>query len=757
MIEGSTIAAVTVHRAGATVERRVRVEVGAGGGAAGDGWPAEVAIVGLPLALADATVRVTVAAVEGGEGGESGSGEAGKSGHASTVLAGDPHVGLYARPPAEVVEAPAEVAVRAARRAVIATERAIMQREAELAMLASAGIEPRPDAVEGQAPPPSPMAARLALVEFTDGLGAARHAEIEALRARLGEERERLAAVLDQARRASSAKTVEAGAVSKQIRVALQVEGRPRAVVLVVSYFVPGARWVPSWQVRLDREGRAASIEMRAQVAQRSGEDWSGVALTVSTADPMRFAELPRLRSIRIGKAQAGRVVAPGFRPPPRGGEVLFADFDRDRVALRAAVPVGVRGEVPGTVEVPGVVVWSPPMAGPGAGRGKGGAWAEAEEDSMADDEVAYDRVAAAAPASFGAGESMRSKVPPSPGAPPPSPSRSAPVARSAAKRSQGSGRMREERGVIGGGGADGGGPPMVQFGALRLADPGGVDGAGSERGRLVAVDRAAQYRDDLLGGGRRLSFDPSGRVAEAEALAAAVGRLALPVNTRPVEDTSGLHDHAWTASAPVDVPGDGGWHAVPIGVRSVPCALRYVVVPRVSPHVFRLAAMVNADGGPLLGGPVEVYVDGSYVLSTEMATVPAGARFDLGLGVEQGIRCARNTRFEEVRSDARVVAMTELRHTIEIELSNRLARTADVEVRERIPQAAPGAEVVVEELAVEPGWSVYEQVERGRPIEGGRMWRVVVGAGESQKLGATYVVKIYAANELVGGNRREA
>lgn len=722
VVDDSSITAVTVHRSGSTVERRVAVK-------RGDGWPAELAIVGLPLALSDATARVRVARVEG----------------AGAAFAGDPHVGLHARPAAGTVEAPAEAALREARRAVLRTERAIAQREAELAMLASAGIEPRPEPAEGRAPPASPMEARLALVEFTDGVGEARHDEIEALRATLGEQREALARLEDEARRASAAQTVDAAAVTKALRVALSIEGEVDAVELAVSYAVPGARWVPAWQVRLDRAGRAASIEMRAHVAQRTGEDWTGVRLTVSTADPVRFTALPTLRSIRIGKAQAPSGPTPGFRPPPRGAEALFADFDRDRKALRAAAPGRSSPPSPAVAAVPETPVWASPST-------KGGYGAVGSADAFADELVA----------DFDEEGGFDGMVMASAGAPPPpmaraAPAPAAPRGRAMRKRSASKAEVLREEAPSGFGGALGGGggaprPSALDFAALRLpaAD-------GSERGKLVAVEPGTRYREGLDGDGRRLSFDPVAAVQAAELHAAAVARLALPGDTRAVEDTSGLYDHAWTATAPVDVPADGGWHALPLSVEALPCALRYVVVPRESTHVFRLAALQNPGNAPLLGGPVEVYVDDTYVLSTRLPTVPARGRFDLGLGVEQGLRCARNTRFEELRSDARVVAMTELRHTIAVELVNRLNLPADVEVRERIPQPAEGAEVVVEELAVEPPWEAYTQLERSRPLVGGRRWRVEVAPGESAALSATYVVKIYAANELVGGNRREA
>jgi hypothetical protein len=173
---------------------------------------------------------------------------------------------------------------------------------------------------------------------------------------------------------------------------------------------------------------------------------------------------------------------------------------------------------------------------------------------------------------------------------------------------------------------------------------------------------------------------------------------------------------------------------------------------------VFREAEVKNPTEAPLLPGPAEIYVGGDYVLGTTLPVVAPLGKLKLGLGVEQAIKCARNTRFKEERSGDMVVATSELIHDIEIELVNHLERSIRCEVRERIPQPALGAEVVVEELRVEPAWEKYKQAERrGKPVEGGRRWRLSLSAGGRALLTARYGVKIYANNEITGGNRREA
>lgn len=95
-------------------------------------------------------------------------------------------------------------------------------------------------------------------------------------------------------------------------------------------YVVDDARWWPTYTVNLDSENRAVSLDLEAVVAQRSGEDWSGVRLAVSTAELNTDARLPTLASQRLGRRQ-GAVPKSGYRPPPPGLDELFRSYDRDR------------------------------------------------------------------------------------------------------------------------------------------------------------------------------------------------------------------------------------------------------------------------------------------------------------------------------------------------------------------------------------------------------------------------------------------
>jgi uncharacterized protein (TIGR02231 family) len=245
--------------------------------------------------------------------------------------------------------------------------------------------------------------------------------------------------------------------------------------------------------------------------------------------------------------------------------------------------------------------------------------------------------------------------------------------------------------------------------------------------------------------------------VSQAEQDALGVQQAPLPDGCIDTDDISSHFDFAYEADGLIEIVADGGFHSIALGDRQSEARMRYIAVPREESSVYRVAMLTNPIPAPLLPGPAELYVGGEYVLTTRLPTVAARGELKLGLGVEQAIKIARNTKFSEVRSGEKVVAMSELVHDVDIDVTNLLEREIEIEVRERVPVPAPGAEVVVEESDINPAWAEYTQEERSAPIEGGRKWEVRIAGGQSARLHARYVVKIYANNELVGGNRREA
>ncbi len=67
-----------------------------------------------------------------------------------------------------------------------------------------------------------------------------------------------------------------------------------------LSYLVNGANWLPQYNLRANPKTSSVLIEYNAVVNQTSGEDWSGVALSLSTAEPAMVAGAPTLEPMAV-------------------------------------------------------------------------------------------------------------------------------------------------------------------------------------------------------------------------------------------------------------------------------------------------------------------------------------------------------------------------------------------------------------------------------------------------------------------------
>ncbi|MDP3158362.1 MAG: mucoidy inhibitor MuiA family protein [Archangium sp.] len=69
---------------------------------------------------------------------------------------------------------------------------------------------------------------------------------------------------------------------------------------LALTYLVGGASWTPVYEARADESGGAVDFSTWATIVQRTGEDWSQVELTLSTAVPSQNATPPDLKVLKV-------------------------------------------------------------------------------------------------------------------------------------------------------------------------------------------------------------------------------------------------------------------------------------------------------------------------------------------------------------------------------------------------------------------------------------------------------------------------
>ena len=139
----------------------------------------------------------------------------------------------------------------------------------------------------------------------------------------------------------------------RSVQVAIEAE-RDMRFDLDLSYLVSQASWEPTYDVRLSADGKDAELTYRAQVWQKTGEDWPGVKLSLSTASPEVGGGAPELSPWHISLYEPPRPVAYQSRmkemmaPAPAGMAVMGsampeygADQFEPALPLSAAVAQG--------------------------------------------------------------------------------------------------------------------------------------------------------------------------------------------------------------------------------------------------------------------------------------------------------------------------------------------------------------------------------------------------------------------------------
>ncbi|NBV55480.1 MAG: mucoidy inhibitor MuiA family protein [Verrucomicrobia bacterium] len=71
-----------------------------------------------------------------------------------------------------------------------------------------------------------------------------------------------------------------------------------------LSYLVRGPSWSPSYDMRADTKAKTLDVTYRAEVRQATGEDWRGVSLRLSTAQPGLQGREPRMDPWFLTKAE---------------------------------------------------------------------------------------------------------------------------------------------------------------------------------------------------------------------------------------------------------------------------------------------------------------------------------------------------------------------------------------------------------------------------------------------------------------------
>lgn len=272
-------------------------------------------------------------------------------------------------------------------------------------------------------------------------------------------------------------------------------------------------------------------------------------------------------------------------------------------------------------------------------------------------------------------------------------------------------------------------------------------------RGRLWPVDAFSDMRALAEERGLGSLMAPVERaLKDQRAALQRLGQAPLPPGCVPLDDSG--FQHRYPSGGRVDVLGDGRFVQVPVLEGRGASRTLFRVVPRQSLSAFRTVRLDNPLSAPLPAGPVRVTLDGDLRVAGTLGPVGAGGTISLDLGVEEGLRLARNATFQEEEKGV-LSASTLGTHRVRVEIANRLRTSAQVQIFERLPIAPEASDLQVSLDQSSPA-PTRDLSPTDQKLEGTLRWEVAAPAGGKAEISYQYTVRLPARMELIGGTRRE-
>jgi hypothetical protein len=516
----------------------------------------------------------------------------------------------------------------------------------------------------------------------------------------------------------------------------LRVIGAGELLAVSLVYTVAAARWWPAYTARLSANATKASLSLEAFIAQASGEDWSGVSLSLCTADLIADARLPELPSLRLGRSQPK--TRRGFREPPQGLDELFRSYEQT-LPTNSGGALTVREEPKPRI---GLSARSTTTESEDASELFSLALASREKTIVPEraaelpTDVLYERAKKQREqaATLTLSNTLDAELLP--------------------QTSRASGVGSLVGGLVGGimGGV------AAAFGGSK-ADEGRGEGLARTMESPEAELPEGWLDFDTLtlsaaSGSRRGNLTRIIEPSSSSNASDELEQLPAPYLTRDPKESRGQFDHRYAAQGQCEIFSSGKAQRVHLLTAESPASPVLRAVPREASDVYREASVKNPFDAPLLSGPIDVFIDGALLTTTTLSAVDRGGYLSLGLGVEERIRISRNARVEE-SSTGLLSGKTHIDHHISIEVASALGYPTHLEVIDRIPVSDDkAAEIVLGNVVPASQW--YDQVEKGKPIRGGILWDLELPPAGKTKIEFSYRINFPAKNEVVGGNRRE-
>ncbi len=186
--------------------------------------------------------------------------------------------------------------------------------------------------------------------------------------------------------------------------------------------------------------------------------------------------------------------------------------------------------------------------------------------------------------------------------------------------------------------------------------------------------------------------FDRENRLADELPAEAASDKFATLVDRGPVA--------TFEVPGTVTIPSDGQTHRTTIDQLAFKSDFAYEATPKLAEAAYLRATATNSSGVPLLPGKINVFQGNDFIGQSRLGLVAPAAKFDLYLGVDDGIKITRETKVPKEKIGGMLTAVKQYEFGYSIKVENFKPKAEKIIIHDQLPISKNGdVKVTIEEM----------------------------------------------------------
>lgn len=195
---------------------------------------------------------------------------------------------------------------------------------------------------------------------------------------------------------------------------------------------------------------------------------------------------------------------------------------------------------------------------------------------------------------------------------------------------------------------------------------------------------------------------------------------------------TAGGFDYVYEAPLPATVPAEASGLRVPLAARRYDVTTFYEATPSLAKTAYLKATVKNGSRLPILAGPANVFVKGTFAGDAMLATTGPGGALELPLGADEDLRLTRTVVPATRRQGLFIGEEDVTDYAVKIDIGNYKKRAVTVRIVDQVPKA--NHEKVKVELV-----STAPKPKEEPDGDGLLYWHVDLPAGATRTVTFTY------------------